>query len=151
LFGGFEKQLVQPGRNTPMRKMLALLLLLVCAGCADGLLPQESAHATLRTDRSEYAAGQAATLELANTSDGTLGYNLCFSQLERFSGTGWGPAQGTGTTCLGILLSLKAGERATGQLPLPAGLRAGTYRVSTRIERPDGDAERVSSEPFTIR
>lgn len=134
-----------------MRKILALLLLLVCGGCANGLLPQENADVTLRADRSEYAPGEAATLELANTSDGSVGYNLCFSQLERFSSTGWTPAEGTGSTCLGILLSLKPGERATGQLPLPADLRAGTYRVSTRIEESDGDSERVSTEPFTVR
>lgn len=134
-----------------MRKKLALLLLLVCGGCANGLLPQENANATLRTDRAEYDPGEAAKLELANTSGGSVGYNLCVSQLERFSSTGWTPAEGTGTTCLGILLSLKPGERATGQLPLPADLRAGTYRISTRIEQSNGDTERVSTEPFTVR
>jgi hypothetical protein len=79
-----------------MRKILALLLLLVCGGCANGLLPRDDADATLRTDRSEYAPGEAAKLELANTSGGSIGYNLCFSQLERFSSTGWTVAEGTG-------------------------------------------------------
>jgi hypothetical protein len=134
-----------------MKKMLALLLLLACGGCANGLLPQENADATLRTDRSEYARGEAATLELANTSQGRVGYNLCFSQLERFSSTGWTLAEGTGSACLGIQLLLKSGERATYHLPLPADLRAGTYRVSTRIEKSDGETERVSTEPFTVR
>ncbi|HEY0025265.1 MAG TPA: immunoglobulin-like domain-containing protein [Longimicrobium sp.] len=134
-----------------MKKMLALLLLVVCGGCANGLLSPENAHATLRTDRSEYDAGEAATLELANTSDGSVGYNLCFSQLERFSSTGWTLAEGTGTACLAILLLLESGERATYQLPLPEALRAGRYRVSTHIEASDGDSERVSTQPFTVR
>ena len=134
-----------------MRKMLALLLVLVCAGCANGLLAPDSVHATLRADRSEYAPGEAATLELANVSEGSVGYNLCFSQLERLSSTGWTVAEGTGVGCVAILLSLKSGERVTGQLRLPATLPAGRYRVSTRIEAPDGDAERVSTEPFTVR
>jgi len=134
-----------------MRKMLALLLVLVCAGCANGLLPQDGADATLRTDRSEYDPGEAATLELSNNSDGSVGYNLCFSQLERFSSTGWTLAQGTRTGCLGIQLSLEPGERATGQWLLSADLRAGMYRISTHIEESDGDAKRVSSEPFTVR
>jgi hypothetical protein len=134
-----------------MKKMFALLLVLVCGGCANGLLASDHAHATLRTDRSEYAPGEAATLELANTSRGSVGYNLCFSQVERRSGAGWTLAQGTRQGCIAVLLMLKSGERVTDQLLLPAELPAGTYRITTRIEQPDGDARRVSTEPFTVR
>ena len=101
----------------------------------------------------EAAAGNAVSLTLRNRSDGSIGYNLCSSAIERrTSGGEWTSAGIERHPCTLELRFLAAQQDATFRLELPEPLAAGEYRARTNIERmASGDSARITSNTFTVR
>lgn len=90
-------------------------------------------------------------LTLDNGASHPIGYNLCHSQLQRRSASGWTRVD-TDEVCTMQLLTLNPGFDATFEKRLPAGLAAGEYRYATSIENPLGTPQAVvTTDPFTVR
>jgi hypothetical protein len=121
--------------------------------------PTEAARAAgepdglLWTDRASYAPGSSATLFLRNAYDTQLGYNLCFSALERRTDAGaWEPsAVQEDRVCTAELRILEPGDTASFQLRIPPPLPAGEYRYRTRLEEMGAGRDiQGASRSFTV-
>lgn len=108
----------------------------------------------LSTDRPAYAAGDIATLRLHNIYGDDIGYNLCFSTLERREGDSWVRSEVQDErACTAELRLLPPGESATFDAAIiPAALPPGEYRFRTRVEHMlDGSELQARSNPFEVR
>ena len=123
----------------------------------DSLLSGTSAtDVHLSADRLQVPPGTVA-LTVRNESPALIGFNLCFSQLQRIENgvpvcaQAYMPAN---TGCPAILLTLASGEIAADALDLVPGVPAGMYRFVTEIERIAsgtlGERVLVETELFTI-
>ena len=93
-------------------------------------------------------SSSTARLTLQNQTPETTGYNLCASALQRLAGPAWIDVP-TGDVCTMELRTLGAGESATLEKALPAGLARGEYRFVTSVETPLGAKQTgVASDPF---
>jgi hypothetical protein len=93
----------------------------------------------------------AGTIRLAldNGTSEPVGYNLCSSELQRRSGTGWTRVD-TDEVCTMELRTLNPGHDATFEKRLPSGLAAGDYRYVTGVESPLGGSRVVvATEAFS--
>jgi hypothetical protein len=90
----------------------------------------------------------AVELTLHNGSEQSVGYNLCSSGLQRWSGSEWQAVQ-TGEVCTMELRTLAPGGSAIFEKQLPPDLSSGDYRYVTSVEIPlGGGMQGVASEPF---
>lgn len=89
-------------------------------------------------------------LALDNGSSQPIGYNLCPSELQRRSGSGWTRVP-VDKVCTMQLLTLNPGHDATFEKLLPAGLPSGKYRYVTGIENPLGTPQvGLTTDPFSL-
>lgn len=93
------------------------------------------------------------TVRLANESGDGVGYNLCFSTLQRSEEGRWPPVDRSDTGdpvfCPAILLGLGSGESAESTVTIPAEAEAGTYRVETSVEI-NGNRHRIVTNTFRV-
>ena len=128
----------------------AVLLLALLPACQTTPAPEAPAPG-FSTDRGRYAPGEEVQLHLENRTDQTIGYNLCFSGLQRQAGQGWEPVHDPETVCTAIQHGLEPGERASYARTLKTDLPGGTYRFITEIEhRGTGRQELLATEAFTV-
>ena len=127
-------------------KLPVLLTILMIAGCnpASTTAPSSAGPRLAVTSVSP----SVVRLTLQNQSAGATGYNLCASALQRLAGAAWVDIP-TGDVCTMELRTLAAGESATFDKTLPAGLVRGEYRFITNVEIPLGARQTsVASDPF---
>jgi hypothetical protein len=93
-------------------------------------------QAVLETDRETYAPGEELSLRLGNESLQALGYNLCFSTLQRREGEAWeaAPRPDTREICQASQFSLGPGDSTSARRTLDASLPEGEYRYLTNVE-----------------
>ncbi len=131
-------------------RLLALGALVLLAGC-DSSGPSD---VTFRTDASAYRLGDAVTVRLTNESGGDVGYNLCFSTLQRSDGGRWLDVDRNGTgdplACATVQLALEPGASAEERITIPANAEAGEYRVQTSVEVGDDGGGRVVTNTFDV-
>ncbi len=96
------------------------------------------ASAVLETDQTTYVPGAEVTLRLGNESLQPLGYNLCFSTLQRLEGQDWvvvpRPDTAPRQLCAASQAMLKPGGSHSASRPLDASLPEGEYRYRTDVE-----------------
>jgi hypothetical protein len=138
------------------------LAALAASGCQPprGTAPADTARGgsepdgLLSTDRRAYAPGEIATLRLRNIYGDDIGYNLCFSMLERREGDSWvGAEVQDERACTAELRLLPPGASdAFNGATIPAELLPGEYRFRTRVEQMrDGSEVQARSNPFEVR
>lgn len=95
-------------------------------------------EAVLETDRETYAPGEQVSLRLGNESIQPLGYNLCFSALQRREGQDWVAAPRPSTSprelCSAPQYRMMSGESDSFLKTLDASLPEGEYRYRTDVE-----------------
>jgi hypothetical protein len=109
--------------------------------------------AVLETDRETYAPGAELSLRLGNESLQALGYNLCFSTLQRHEGADWTavPRPDTREFCQASQAGLEPGESTSYLRTLDASLPEGEYRYLTSVEwRWNGERMDVVSNTFRV-
>jgi hypothetical protein len=110
----------------------------------------------LTTDRATYAAGEDGELRLGNDLEMEIGYNLCFSSLERREeldgDEAWVEArEQVDDPCPAILQILHPGGIDTYPFHLPEELTPGEYRFVTPLEdMMTGFRHHFESETFTV-
>ncbi len=109
----------------------------------------------LRTDKTQYRAGEKLTLTLENKSGSSYAFNPCTRSLERESGGSWSTVPEEGRICTMEAWILDAHGTRTGATELPSSLTAGRYRVVVRMtmESPGGaaaSAVSAVSDPITV-
>lgn len=131
--------------------IVALIVSASLAGCEYPLFPDRD-DVFLRTDESQYAAGDTATLRLTNDSGETIGYNLCMHLIQRHDDDGrWTDTlYGHDLPCIGIWLELRHGDVDTHPAPLDPGMPPGTYRFRTRVDADSEGEFRIYSRPFDV-
>ncbi|HEX8436206.1 hypothetical protein [Archangium sp.] len=94
--------------------------------------------AVLETDHATYAPGAEVSLRLGNASYQALGYNLCFSTLQRHEGENWAAVPRPDTSprefCAASQSSLEPGASTSSLRTLDASLPEGEYRYLTSVE-----------------
>ena len=127
-----------------MKSFLIALALLLSA-CAP--LQSRDGDVTLRAERT---SPQQIRITLHNGSDAPAGYNLCTAVLENDTGTTWSQVR-TDEVCTMEIRTLAAGESATFDKTLPAGLQPGNYRYLANVEVPLGPPQTgIASNSFAI-
>jgi hypothetical protein len=111
--------------------------------------------AVLETDRETYSPGAELTLRLGNESYQALGYNLCFSTLQRREGEDWAavprPATSPRVICAAYQATLEPGESTSSLRTLDASLPEGEYRYLTDVDwRWNGERMDVVSNSFRV-
>lgn len=138
---------------TTLRRMVLVLGAAGLAACSSPVDadPQPEGVA-FAVDRDAYAPGDTVSARLVNGSELPLGYNLCFSTLERQEGGGWTVADEPLMVCTAELRTLRPGESVGHRRALPAGLARGRYRLRTHVEHPvpSGNRAEVRSAAFTV-
>lgn len=108
-------------------------------------------QATLTTDQPTYAPGSEVSLRLQNGALQGLGFNLCFSALQRHEGGSWTPVAGPDREfCQASESRLHPGSHADSSKSLDAALPEGEYRYVTNVEWSDNEREDVVSNTFTV-
>lgn len=158
-----------------MRKMtqltgaLALALLgVACQSMPEGGdapsadLPRDSAAGVpagvtgsvrLTLDRSSYRAGSPVTLQLANQTSRTFGYNPCTRTIERLRDGAWTLYPEPDRICTMELRLLEASGSIATQTELPPGISRGTYRMSIALSdetASQAGPQRAVSGTFTV-
>lgn len=134
-----------------MRKTLCGILLIAVACAPVSTVPQNENVSTGPRLSAERVSSGVIRLALDNGAFQAIGYNLCTSQLERRSASGW-TAVPTNEVCTMQLMTLNPGRDATFEKRLPAGLAPGDYHYVTRVENPLGGSQQiVATEPFSVR
>ena len=135
-------------RFVPSPRVLAALAVL--AGCST--FGPGGSGVVFETAAAEYAPGSEVSARLENGSDGDVGYNLCFTNVES-KADAWGAVgrpDGETRFCQAILLGLEPGGVAEAAVPLPADLPAGEYRLVTEVELENDQRVEVTA-PFEVR
>jgi hypothetical protein len=140
-----------------MRSVFAAVLAALLAACSPptGSEPVRLDGVELAVRAAPVRAGDTLWAELRNAGTGTVGYNLCSLEVERMEVSGWRPVEPNFTLgpCLDRLYTLEPGETAPTFRVLPAGMAAGSYRLSTVVWAGVGMDTRgtVRTRPFTVR
>jgi hypothetical protein len=120
-----------------------VLGLMACGAPAAG-------DAVLRTDLDSYAPGSEVSLRLRNESFQPLGFNLCFSTLQRHEGAVWETVPLIDNEwCPAIQNRLNPGEEFSERRILRESLAEGEYRYLTRVEW-EGELREVTSTSFRV-
>ncbi|QRN95741.1 hypothetical protein JRI60_42955 [Archangium violaceum] len=107
-------------------------------------------NAVLKTDLDSYVAGSEVVLRLRNESLQPLGYNLCYSTLQRHEGAAWETVPIIDNEfCLAIQNRLNPGEESTERRILRESLEEGEYRYLIDVEW-DGERQEVTSTSFHV-
>jgi hypothetical protein len=134
---------------------LAALFLLGASACDSSPTGVNDAeiNVSITTDQPTYAPGSEIVISYTNRGSTEIGYNLCWSWLERNNSGAWVRLQDSpGHVCTAEIRTLAPGATATTVYPLPAVLAAGEYRVRTRIESfVSGGQLIVTTNTFQIR
>ena len=136
-----------------LRGMVAALGVAAMAACSGLVEPDAGPEGVRMTvDRERYAPGDTVSARLENGSETALGYNLCFSTLERREGSGWDVADEPLMICTAELRHLGPGESVAHRRELPAGLQSGWYRLRVFVHFPleNGSRVPVHSEAFEV-
>ena len=141
-----------PIRNLVTKHLSLFLIALLFAGCSlTGSSNDSPGEVAFTIDRESYELGSTVTATLANTSDQQVGYNLCFSHLERKQNNEWVSVHTPGT-CQAILKLLPPSEESQFSLVLADSLNlstSGTYRIATEVEI-ERESTTLRTEPFSI-
>ena len=112
---------------------------------------------TLRTDKSQYRAGEQMTLTLENASASSYSFNPCTRTIEREAGSSWTAVPDEGRMCTMQAWILDPHGTRSGPTELPASLTPGRYRVVIRLTpEPPSPASGAStavnaiSEPISV-
>jgi hypothetical protein len=136
-------------------RFLSLLLASIITACAPvASTPQPTPPSAPSTARLFFTAERVASgtirLALDNGEPHQVGYNLCNSDLERRTSSGWERVP-TDDVCTMQWLTLNPGHDATFEKRLPTLLPAGDYRYVTGIESPLGSPRvKVATDPFSV-
>lgn len=134
-----------------LRRLALMTLLLAPLGCATATDPDDEAAAGVRleVERSHYRAGDTLVVRLVNRSGQPVGYNLCASSREQWTGAEWRLFPSL-RICTLELRGLEPGATAEHREVVSAGA-PGRNRVVTTVElMSDQRAVPVASEPFTV-
>jgi hypothetical protein len=109
----------------------------------------------LRTDKTQYKAGETLTLTFENRSAASYAFNPCTRSLEREESGGWKPLPEEGRMCTMEAWILDPRGTRTGTTELPATIAAGRYRVVVRMTVEGAASTAASainavSDPITI-
>jgi hypothetical protein len=108
----------------------------------------------LRTDKSQYRAGDKITLTFENRSAASYSFNPCTRTIEREENGTWTALPDPGRMCTMQAFILDAHGTSTGTTELPTPLTAGRYRVVVRMtaEAPGASASPINavSDPITV-
>jgi Big-like domain-containing protein len=109
----------------------------------------------LRTDKTQYRAGEKITLTFENKSASSYTFNPCTRSVERESGGSWVTVPEENRVCTMEAWVLDPHGTRTGPTELPATMAPGRYRVVVRMtmeSSPGGTASAVSaiSDPITV-
>ena len=109
----------------------------------------------LRTDKSQYRAGEKVTLTFENKSSRSYAFNPCTRTIEREENGAWTALPDPGRMCTMQAFILDAHGTGTGTTELPTPLTAGRYRVVVRMtmESPagaSGSPINAVSDPITV-
>ena len=107
----------------------------------------------LRTDKSQYRAGEKVTLTFENKSSSKYTFNPCSRSLEREQSGSWVAVPDAGRMCTMEAWVLDARGTRTGDTELDSPLDAGRYRIVVRMS-PDTPNATTSisavSDPITV-
>lgn len=117
--------------------------------------PPRADSVVLKTDKSEYKAGEKMTLTLENKSAAAFTFNPCTRVVERQDGANWTALPDEGRMCTMQAYMLDAHGTGSGPAELPAAMAPGRYRVVVRltVEQPavgQPAAVNAISDPITI-
>jgi hypothetical protein len=130
--------------------VLALIVPAALTGCDSPLFP-DADDVFLRTDQSQYAAGDTATLRLDNDSGESIGYNLCAHLVQRRVDGGWSDTlYGHDGPCVAIWYRLRHDESDTYPAALDPDMPPGTYRFRTRVDTGSDGEFSVYSRSFEV-
>ena len=87
----------------------------------------------LRTDKTQYRAGEAMTLTFENRSGSSYTFNPCTRTIEREASGTWTTLPDEGRMCTMQAFILAPHGTRTGTTELPSPLVAGRYRVAVRM------------------
>ena len=108
----------------------------------------------LRTDKTQYRAGEKVTLTFENKSAASYAFNPCTRTLERENRSAWTAMPDEGRMCTMEAWILDPHATRTGPTELPASLTAGRYRVLVRMTIEGGGtpapAVTAISDPITV-
>jgi hypothetical protein len=109
----------------------------------------------LRTDKTQYKAGDQMTLTLENRSASSYAFNPCTRSIEREESGAWTAVPEPGRMCTMEAWILDAHGTRSGPTELPSPLAPGRYRVVVRLtvespQNPPGSAVSAVSEPITV-
>ena len=146
-----------------LRRTVALVGVLLGLSCGDeGMLgvlanlPEPSTPQGIRYEVRDSLFGSRDTIRVAltNSTDRSLGYNLCSDDLELWDGTEWVRVnrRTENTFCAGVLNILLPGDSSQSAQPVYGFIRSGDYRFRGEIEWiGDGARVEVVSNGFRIR
>ena len=124
--------------------------------------PTPTANATvrsdsvlLRTDKTQYKAGEKLTLTFENRSAASYAFNPCTRSLEREDAGSWKPMPDEGRMCTMEAWILDPRGTRTGATELPATIAPGRYRVVVRMTVDAAGGTQASaitavSDPITV-
>lgn len=163
------------GRLSPCRVVFVIVALVGCQSGARGGASGDSMAKTpsvgdtsraspsavtrtdsvvLRTDKTQYRAGEKVTLTFENRSAASYAFNPCARTLEREDGSAWTAIPEEGRMCTMEAWILDPRATRTGPTELPASLTAGRYRVLVRMTVEGGatpaPAVTAISDPITV-
>jgi len=109
----------------------------------------------LRTDKTQYRAGEAMTLTLENRSASSYAFNPCTRAVEREENGRWVVVAEPGRMCTMEAWILEPRGTRAGPTELPTPLSPGRYRVVVRMTREqpgggEGSAVLAVSEPISV-
>lgn len=131
----------------PRSSLPVLVALVALTGCsAFGPSPSD---VVFETAADEYTPGVEVTARLENVSDANVGYNLCYTTVER-TGDSRHPLSQAPPVCLDVLRGLEPGGVAETTVSLPDDLPAGGYQLATTVELESGQRVEVTA-PFEVR
>ena len=109
----------------------------------------------LRTDKTQYKAGDKLTLTFENRSAASYAFNPCTRSLEREESGAWKPLPDEGRMCTMEAWILDPRGTRTGTTELPPTIAAGRYRVVVRMTvegtgSTPASAITAVSDPITI-
>ena len=127
---------------------------------SDSLAPPSASNTVradsvvLRTDKTQYRAGERITLTFENKSASSYTFNPCTRSVERESGGSWATLPEETRMCTMEAWILDPHGTRSGATELPATMSPGRYRVVVRMtmETSPGAASAVSaiSDPITV-
>ena len=109
----------------------------------------------LRTDKSQYRAGEKVTLTFENKSSRSYAFNPCTRTIEREENGTWTALPDAGRMCTMEAWILDPHGTRTGPTELPSPMAAGRYRIAVRmtVESTDGTSAApviAVSDPITV-